>query len=442
MPALGKRVLGLTAVLVAFAVPAVAASLSDVVHLADGTVLYGWIVEEVPGQSYTVETTAGERIDCPADQVKLIEKRLEPRESAIQQQSIVFLTDGVVFRGVVVEREIGGPVVLELADGRLLHVTSAEIARIATEPVAGGIARKRPLAGGATRKSMVEFEIALVQKQVAEAQRKREAAAKDTDGDADLEAAEASLREELEALEAERRRAADEAARDEEASRKFEEEFGDLAAGLRDSSQDLRKRVESCQVPELREQLEKTLGTIDEKVAEITQRAEAIVRSTEPDPRLAPIEAAEAGTRLAGLLENRLWKDPSFQPQMAAAAAGVPVEERQRIYRENRRTDSLGPALVNLIPFLAAGSWLQGDTLGAGLSTGAMTLGVGTALVANAVLYSRGGDPSTRVWFIVGGLAATALGYVSSLISPFVYVSGQNAALAEALGLGAGGGAP
>jgi hypothetical protein len=63
-------------------------------------------------------------------------------------------------------------------------------------------------------------------------------------------------------------------------------------------------------------------------------------------------------------------------------------------------------------------------------------------LVANAVLYSRGGDPSTRVWFIVGGLAATALGYVSSLISPFVYVSGQNAALAEALGLGAGGGAP
>jgi hypothetical protein len=272
------RFLGTLSILLAIGLPAAAASLSDVLHLSDGTIVSGSIVEEQPGRSYTVETVEGERIVCRVEQVQCIEKRLEPAAPAIQQRSIVFLADGVVFKGIVVERSPGGPVVLELANGRLLHLAAEEIARIASEPMAGGVAKERPLAPAATRKAIVEFQIGLVRRQVEEAEQKVKEAASESDVRATLEAELARLRQELEALSTELERANEEASREVQEERGFEEEFGEVASGIQDARGEVASRVESCTVPRLRDRMRQTLADIDERVAEIVQRTEVISR--------------------------------------------------------------------------------------------------------------------------------------------------------------------
>ena len=44
--------------------------LSDVVYLSDGTVLSGFITEQVPDQSYTIETMEGEELTIPAAEIE------------------------------------------------------------------------------------------------------------------------------------------------------------------------------------------------------------------------------------------------------------------------------------------------------------------------------------------------------------------------------------
>jgi hypothetical protein len=427
------RFFGTLAVLLAVGSPGSAAPLSDVLHLADGSVVTGSIVEEEPGRSYTVETVEGERVVCRVERVQRIEKRLEPAEAAIQQRSIVFLTDGVVFKGIIVERVPGGPVVLELASGRLLHLAAEEIVKIIAEPVAGGVAKERPLAPAATRRTMIEFEIDLVQKQVTEKQKSLEAAASGTDTRAGLESEIARLRQELESLSAEREHAREEAAQEEGEAREHERQFGEIASGLREAREEIAKRVESCSVPELRNRMRESLAEIDQKVEEIVQRTEVIVRVADPDPRLVPLQQAECRNEIQGLVANRLWDVPSYREQFARASTGLPVKERQQFYRENRQTVGT-TRLLNLIPMLSIGSWIQGDFLGAGIGM-ASTIG-GAALL----LFTLGpfGAATQTI-----GIVLVSAGYLYSvMVAPDTFVSDNNKRLAKALGLRPGGGAP
>jgi hypothetical protein len=430
---------GTLAAFLAIGFPATAAPLSDVLHLADGSVVSGSIVEEQPGRSYTVETVEGEKVVCRVEQVQRIEKRLEPAESAIQQRSIVFLADGVVFKGMVVERSPGGPVVLELGNGRLLHLVAEEIAKIASEPVAGGVAKERPLAPAATRKAMVEFQIAFVRKQVEDAEQRVKEAAQGSDTRAALENELARLRQEFEALSAELERADEEASRAEQGEREFEEELGEIASGIQDARGEVASRVEGCTVPGLRDRMRETLAEIDRKTAEIVQRTEVISRIVEPDPRLVPIEQAEALDELLGMTRNRLWDDPAFREEFAAAVASVPREARQRIYRDNERNDQRRTMRLNAIPFLAIGSWVQGDVLGASIGLVSMIGGMLCQLVSAFL------QPSIASFVTplgISGTAVSALGYAFALYRPGRFVTRSNEELAKALGLRPGGGAP
>jgi hypothetical protein len=436
------RFLGTLAVLLAIGFPVSATTFSDVLHLSDGTVISGSIVEEEPGRSYTVETIDGERIVCRVDRVERIEKRLEPVESSVQQRSIVFLTDGVVFKGVVVERVPGGSMVLELANGRLVHLTAEEIAKIATEAVSGGVAKERPLAPASTRKAIVEFEIVLVQHQIAEAEKKLKEAAPASDARAGLEAEVTRLRQELEALSEERKRASEEAAQEEKEVREFEQEFGEIATGIREAREEVAKRVGSCSVPELRNRMQETLAEIDQKAAEIVQRTEVVARTVEPDPRLVPIRQTQSRSELVGMVANRLWNDPAYREQFTITAAGLPVKARQQVYQENRRSGWFGRMLWNVIPFLSVGSWGQGDALGAAIG---MASSIGGAVMVAVSMAPSDFDLSVLPWDTplgLTGLVLASAGYLYSLVEPAIFVSDQNAMLAKALGLRPGGGAP
>jgi hypothetical protein len=433
------RFLGILGVLLAIGLPGSAAPLSDVLHLSDGTVVSGSIVEEEPGRSYTVETIGGERIVCRAEGVQRIEKRLEPAESAIWQRSIVFLADGVVFKGIIVERAPDECMVLELANGRLLHLAGEEIAKIGSEPIAGGFAKERPLAPASTRKAIVEFEFRRVQDQIAEAEKRLETAAPGSDARADIEAEVSRLRQELEALSEERKRATEEAEQEERKEQEYEQEFGEIASGLDEARGEVARRVESCSRPEIRDRMRETLAEIDRKTAEIVQRTEVVARAAEPDPRLPPIREEQSRTELSGLIANRLWDDPDHRQQVETAVASLPVKQRQQIYRENRRTGWFGKTLWNAIPFFSIGSWTQGDILGAGISM-ASTIG-GVVMVALIAGPEMSADPFDTPLGIAGVLVA-GVGYLYSLVQPAMFVSSENDKLATALGLRPGGGAP
>jgi hypothetical protein len=433
------RFLGTLAVLLTVASAVAAAPLSDVLHLSDGTVVSGSIVEEEPGRSYTVETAEGERIVCRVERVQRIEKRLEPSGSAIQQRSIVFLADGVVFKGIIVERVPGGSVVLELTNSRLLHLAGEEIAKIATEPVAGGFAEERPLAPASTRKAIVEFQIGRVQNQLSNAEKRLKETAQGSDARAEIEAEVSRLRQELEALSEERERSIEEAGQEERKGREFEQEFGKITSGIEEARGEVARRVDSCSRPEIRDRMRETLAEIDRKTAEIVQRTEVVALTVEPDPRLVPIQQARSRNELESLIANRLWDDAEYRKQLATIVAGLPVRQRQQIYRENRQSSWFGRTLLNVIPFLSIGSWTQGDVLGAAIGMGS-TIG-GVVLAFNGIVMgvaSGAGDP----YQFIGGLALAGIGYVNSLIAPAIFVSDYNARLAKALGLRRGGGAP
>jgi len=185
--------------------------------------------------------------------------------------------------------------------------------------------------------------------------------------------------------------------------------------------------------------MRETLDEIDRKTAEIVQRTAVISQTAEPDPRLVPIEQAEAYDELLGMTRSRLWDEPALREEFVATVASVPAEARQRIYHDNKRDDQRRTMLLNAIPFLAIGSWAQGDVLGASIGTVSMIGGMLCHLV------SAFRDPYVGSFVTPLGITGTAVsvvGYAFALYRPGRFIIKSNAELARALGLRPGGGTP
>jgi hypothetical protein len=413
---------------VAHAVP-----LTDIIHLADGSTIVGRIVERLPGESYSIQTAEGKVVSCPAASVRMIEKGLDAEELPIQTRTVLYLVDGVIFRGMVVEETPQGAMTLELENGRLLRVVEGDAWKIGSEPVASTPGGRRQLAPAAARKTEIELHIELVQRELGETAKKSAALAAGSEQREGLEAEVSRLREELTGLDAERQRLQEQARREAERTARMAEEYADLQADLAEGDAELSRRIEACASAEARATLEDLQDALRAHVQQLFQKAEVASRLDAPDPRLVTATRAETKASMRAVIQNNLLSDRQHAGRFAELAATLTEQEKRLFYEETRRRDGLSAALLNIIPFVPIGSVRQGDPLGVGIGIASFVAGTAMALAG----YSgfTGSGALDQVYLIAGGGIVAGAGYLFTLLRPISYMVWQNGRLARALGL-------
>jgi hypothetical protein len=183
--------------------------------------------------------------------------------------------------------------------------------------------------------------------------------------------------------------------------------------------------------------LTKQLGEIvDRTLAKIPNNETIVARQ----------QQADDSRTLQGLLSTGRQAGRLDLGRVSPLVDRLPSEERQRLFEVNQRRDALSGALLNLVPFLYAGSWSQGDTSSALLghlvfaAAGAVDLALlFTSSVPTPVETPWGwtemwNDPSGWVFWV--GPACYLAAYVVGIVLPPLRAGSWNASLAEALRLG------
>ena len=65
------------------------------------------------------------------------------------------------------------------------------------------------------------------------------------------------------------------------------------------------------------------------------------------------------------IIAGDIWLDPNYRANLAQLSTALPRPQREALYEESRKKDSLSTAAMNLIPVLGLGSWKQRDAVGA-----------------------------------------------------------------------------
>jgi len=410
--------------------------LVDTLYLADGTAVTGVIMEIEPGKTVTIETEDRQLFKYKEKDIERIEKRIEDieREALIQNRDIVYLKDGVVFKGMVVGQVPGESIRLELESGLLLDFQLKEIVKISKEQVSGGIVKRAPLTPKKSEKEKIDISVQIMQDRLAQARSRAEEQEDGSEEEQKLEEEVDRLKEEMEALEQEQQRIEEEAVEEQAQIARVGEELGEVQGQLLERAAEIEEMIEACSSPQLRQSMSGRYAEIQSKVAELMQRIELVSLVEQPDPRIQEIEAEKNRTELIALAENRLWNKAEFKDEFEERCATLTEKQRRDVYREARRTDVLGPTLRNLAPFVAWGSWKQQDYLGASIAM-ASTIG-------GLVVFTAGTELNwfSESMFTFGaasyiGIGLMAAGYVFSLVEPFIFVARSNLQLSEALGV-------
>jgi len=412
------------------ALPAGTVPLMDVLFLADGTSVAGVIVAEEPGKSVTLQSDSGELLEYRFKDIERIEKKLLDEQPLIQNRDVVYLKDGVIFRGQIVGRVPQEQITLELADGCLLAFALRDVAKIGKEQVAGGVVRKATLKPKAAEKERVEVQIQIALGQI-EAKRERQKAAP-AGGTEGLQEEIDRLQEEVTQLQEHRQEAEAEAAEEAERFAAIESELGELRSQVLGAADEIERRIEACASPQAKRELQTRYRDLQGSIDEVLQRAQVIAMVERPDPRIEQIELQEQAASGLALAQTRLWKDPRYAEQWQDLMGEIPREQRRRIYRDTKSSGAIGRALINAIPFGSfLGSWRQRDPMAA-VTFGLIAGGLG-ALYYDAVT-SPDDETGPGLALQVGGamlLGSWGLG----VIEPFFHVLGQNVKLREALEL-------
>ena len=415
---------------------AAAIQLLDVLLLSDGTSVTGVIMEEEPGKSLVIETEDGQLLKYRLKDIERIEKKLVEEEALIENRDVVYLNDGVVFRGMIVGQDPGREITLELEDGQLLHFPMKEVFKITKEQVGTGIAKKAVLRPKKAEKERILITIQIMRNQL-EAKKSSLKPGMDASAEQSLKEEAGRLEEEIAALEEEREAIAEEVEEEEQRFAQVEGELGELRGELLSASEEIEQRIAACSSPELRNQLKAKYAELQKDISEILQRAEVVALLEQQDPRITQIELEQKSSEALAITQNQLWNHPRYRDQLEQLVSELPLEERQRIYNESKQGKAGGAMALNLIPLLNLGSWRQKDYLGASIGTVATIGGAafaGTIAFIATNIENRPTTDSEDVLIITGWSAALA-GYVFGLIEPLFYVKRYNDRLAEAMDL-------
>jgi hypothetical protein len=406
--------------------PAGAIHLLDVLFLSDGTSFVGIIMAEEPGKSVTLETEDGELLEYRLKDIQRIEKKLLDEQPLIENRDVVYLKDGVIFRGMIVGRVPGKEITLELENGQLLDFPMGEVAKIGKEQVATGVVKKGTLKPKSAEKERVETQIQIALGRL-EAKREQQKAGEPAEGEGLQEEID-RLQEEMEQLQEQQQEA--EAAATEEAERfaAVESEIGELRSQVLAAAEELKGRIAACGSATAKQQLEAAYRDLQRNIDEVMQRAEVIALVEQPDPRIVQIQLEQKTTSGTAIAQSRLWKDPRYAEQWQALVAELPYEQRREIYREAKSTGAVGRALVNAIPFGGfLGSWRKRDPAAA-VTAGLIVGGLG-------VWIYEGSTPAGDETLLSVGGAMVLASWGFGIVEPFFHVLGQNMKLRDALEL-------
>jgi len=146
--------------------PAAAIQLLDVLFLSDGSSVTGVIMEEEPGKALVLENEDGELLEYRFKDIERIEKLFVDEQPLIQNRDVVYLKDGVVFRGTIVGRIPEKAIRLEMENGQLLDFEFKEIFKIGKEQVATGVVRKAVIKPKKAERQEVEIKIQIAMNQL------------------------------------------------------------------------------------------------------------------------------------------------------------------------------------------------------------------------------------------------------------------------------------
>jgi hypothetical protein len=411
-----------------------ALQLLDVLFLKDGTSVSGVIMEEEPGKSLVLETEDGELLEFRFRDVERIEKLFVDEEPLIQNRDVVYLKDGVVFRGTIVGRVPEKEIRLELEDGQLLDFRMNEIFKIGKEQVATGVVKRVVLKPKKEEKERIQIQIQIAMDQLDLKQQKLKQGGESVDIE-ELRGEVDRLKDEIEEMEEQGEVVEKEAAEEEARFAEIEGELGELRDQLLAAAEGLEGRIAACESPQVRQRLEARYADLQRSIDEMLQRAEVIALVEQPDPRVEEIKMQAKATEVRALAQNRLWDKPDYEEQWDALVAELPFEQRREIFRDARKSDSLGKALLNAIPFVGLGSWRQKDYLGGTIVVTTAVAGLAALLVYDMYYF----DTPQNNFFLdnldyIGGVVALA-GYVFGIIEPFFFNAKHNQSLREALEL-------
>ena len=412
------------------AAPLGAIQITDVVHLEDGSAVAGIIVEQEPGRSVTLATPDGGTVTVPMQSIRSIEKKILEQEQVLQQTDVVYLQDGVIFSGTIVEQVPGHSLTLELSNGKLLLFAETEVWKIAKKPILPALVESSSSSGSRHEKWRIELQIELARERSAEAGAQ---AAKDQGVAEGLE----RLEEEIQALQEEQQTIEQRLAESESQKLQVRAELVPLHAQMAASLEELRQQITACSLPEIQDSAQAKCGELDARLAELLRRIESVLSEAPENSQLAEMRNDTQTARIKALVRANLWHRSKYEDFIAAGVAELQPSDRMLVYQETRLTRPTRFAARNLIPVLSGGSWKQRDYLGATISTGAMFTGT--------VLFGAGAFPEFNPNGGVSGLALSpigwtgvgvlAAGYICSSVEPYIYALRSNRRLAEALRL-------
>jgi hypothetical protein len=414
------------------AAPLGAIQTTDVIHLKDGGALAGIIVEQEPGRSVTLATADGQTVTLPLQSIRSIEKKIPEQEQIVQHTDVVYLQDGVIFSGTIVEQIPGHSLTLELTNGKLLHLAENDVWKISMKQIFPGRADSKSTSSSRHEKWKIELQIELARERSAKTKGN---VAEDQGIAEDRE----RLEEEIQALQEEQQDIENMLAEGESQKQQVRAELGTLQAQTAASLEKLRKQIAACNSPEIHDSAQARCSELDARLAEMFRRIESVLTEAPENSQLTEMRMDAGTAQINALVRSNQWRSSKYRNYIADGVEELRPEDRMQIYQETRQTRPTRFAVRNIIPVLSAGSWKQGDNLGATISTGVMF--VGTALFVGAFplfgLSGGGGrldltpDEITPAgWTGVGLIAA---GYIFSLIEPYWYALRSNRRLAEAL---------
>jgi hypothetical protein len=470
---MNRKTVALAAVLVLLAAGLRAAPRDrylDVLILKDGTSYRGVIVEQVPGETLRLETTGGTRMTFSWDEIDTLEREKWPEgRLKIYYLDVVFLKSGIIFPGTIVEQVPGETLTLEAANGKEIVIAMDEIWKIVREKrlrgeeappeeerermerfrialdlqLARGGGGEKP-AGGSESAGGLEEEIERLEEEMADLDREPEEAE-----DAEREALEeelASLREALDAARSARDQEAPSSGQSElqqtgEILQILIEELLEIAKGmwtdeLVPGSQDYKQEISVLQARltdstrklleiaagEAASGAEPAAGALKEELRELVPEVRSVARLRRQE------DIAATRTALVPILKRPDWNRPALRSTIERMAASLPEDNRREVYAQSRSRGAFKGFAFNLLPS-GLGSMLQRDWLGTGLAYGIAGVGIGIWGLEMAGVF-----PNEQAALSTGGIFVLC-GYGFSLVRPIWYVGSQNGKKKALLGL-------
>ena len=448
--------------------------LVDVVHLKDGTVLTGLIVDQVAGVSLKLATAERLVYTLSNQEIEKVEKEKTREPLPFYYTDVVLLKDGVMFSGTIVEQRPETSLTLHTENDVMLTFAADEVWKILKEKRITGMPEEGP-----TERERAErrrWKLSLQIDMVGDRIRRGGQAGSAGGGAAGIEGEIDALKEQMESLEREEEQAEYEVfterrVKEQERLLDLQQDIDSILSELLDLLEQCEKGTDGGQtthlftVPEMRPLRLLEIGGFAADVSsdnvflaaeklseeEISEKlsstaAEIIEQTIFKIPTQEEIDALQerqvAYSSLTAVLGTSRWKVPSTRGMMRGMAELLPVEDRVFLYETHKQKGAVPFAVLNVIPFVYLGSWAQGDWFGALVEVliGAAGIGGGLGLLADDAttkgyqyFSDRGylfADVGTTGWLGMGMIVGS---YAVGFIEPFWYVSRLNKRLQNRL---------